>query len=94
MDDNNYDEFYKNLINIWKTGGENGSEGGWAAYYYGVFSDVINENNFKNCVEVGIGYGFHARHILENTNQEKKYLSKDEIYFLNNWDAEKYRKNL
>tara|TARA_B100000424_G_scaffold118017_1_gene89082 strand:+ start:322 stop:954 length:633 start_codon:yes stop_codon:yes gene_type:complete len=72
--DNSYDEFYKNLINIWKTGGEDGGEGGWAAHYYGVFSDVINENNFKKCAEVGIGYGFHARQILENTSIEKLYL--------------------
>jgi len=40
----------------------------WYKDYYGVVSDVINQNNFKTCVEVGIGYGFHARHILENTN--------------------------
>ena len=26
--------------------------------------------------------------------EEKKYLSTDEIYFLNNWDAEKYRKTI
>lgn len=74
MQNNNYDEFYNNLINIWKTGGEGGGEGGWAMYYYGVFSDVINQNNFKKCAEVGIGYGFHARQILENTNIEKLYL--------------------
>ena len=35
--ENNYDEFYSNLINIWKSGGENGKPGGWAAYYYGIF---------------------------------------------------------
>ena len=29
----NYDEFYTNLINIWKSGGDNGGEGGWAMYY-------------------------------------------------------------
>lgn len=74
MADNSYDEFYNNLINTWKTGGDDGGEGGWAMYYYGVFSDVINENNFKKCAEVGIGYGFHARQILENTNIEKLYL--------------------
>ena len=68
MDIEVYDKFYSELINIWK------NEGGWAPYYYGVFSTVINENNFKNCAEVGIGYGFHARQILDNTNVEKLYL--------------------
>ena len=70
----NFDPFYNELINIWKKGGPNETEGGWAAYYYGVFSKVINENNFKNCAEVGIGYGFHAKQILENTDVEKLYL--------------------
>ena len=68
MDIEVYDKFYSELINIWK------NEGGWAPYYYGVFSTVINENNFKKCAEVGIGYGFHARQILDNTNVEKLYL--------------------
>jgi hypothetical protein len=36
MVNNDYDEFYKNLINTWKTGGEDGGEGGWAVFYYGV----------------------------------------------------------
>ena len=39
MDIEVYDKFYSELINIWK------NEGGWAPYYYGVFSTVINENN-------------------------------------------------
>lgn len=56
-----YDEYYKNLIEIWKSGGENGGPGGWAQYYYGIFSTAINNNNFKKCAEVGIGYGFHAK---------------------------------
>ena len=83
MENNDYDDFYKNLINKWKTGGENGGEGGWASLYYGVFSDVINENNFKNCVEVGIGYGFHARYVLDNTNIEKLYLVDPMKYYPN-----------
>jgi hypothetical protein len=47
---------------------------GWCVYYYGILSKIINEYNYKNCVEVGIGYGFHARQILENTNVEKLIL--------------------
>ena len=66
-----YDDFYKELISIWKPGGKNGGPGGWAQYYYGVFSDIINQNNFKICVEIGIGYGFHAKEILDNTHSEK-----------------------
>ena len=69
-----YDNFYSKLIEVWKNGGKNGTEGGWAGYYYGVFNNVINENNFKNVAEVGIGYGFHAKYILDNTNIDKLYL--------------------
>lgn len=69
-----YSDFYKNLINVWKYGGKDGGEGGWASYYYGVFSKIIKDNNFKHCAEIGIGYGFHAREILENTNVELLYL--------------------
>lgn len=35
-----------------------------------------------------------ANLLIIDTNEEKKYLSKNEIFFLNNWDAEKYRKKL
>lgn len=61
------DEFYKNLI----SGKERCS---WTFLYYGVVSKVINDNNFKNCAEVGIGYGLHAKEILDNTNVETLYL--------------------
>lgn len=62
------DEFYTNLRTIYENGG------GWSGYYYGIFSKVIRENNFKICAEVGIGYGFHAREILDNTSVERLYL--------------------
>lgn len=68
------DTYYEELIKKWKTGGEGGKEGGWAGLYYGVVSKVINDNNFKICAEVGIGYGFHAKQILDDTNIEKLYL--------------------
>lgn len=80
---NEYDNFYTNLISTWKHGGQNGTEGGWAAYYYGIFSDVINENNFKNCAEVGIGYGFHAKEILENTKIKTLHLIDPMQYYPN-----------
>jgi len=83
MSDEKFDSFYKDLIEIWRSGGENGGPGGWAAYYYGVFSNCIKENNFKTCVEVGIGYGFHAKEILDNTNLEKLYLVDPMCYYPN-----------
>jgi hypothetical protein len=70
----NYDDFYKELIQIWKSGGKDGGEGGWAQYYYGIVSKVIRDNNFKNCAEVGIGYGFHCKQILESTNVDMLHL--------------------
>ena len=68
------DIYYEELIKKWKTGGPGGTEGGWAGLYYGVVSKVINDNNFKRCAEVGIGYGFHAKQILDDTNIERLYL--------------------
>ena len=42
--------------------------------YYGLFSNEIIEKDFKNAVEVGVGYGTHAKHVLEYTNIENLYL--------------------
>jgi hypothetical protein len=78
-----YDEFYENLIQVWKSGGPNNGPGGWAGYYYGIFSEVIKQNDFKVCVEVGIGYGFHAKEILDNTSVEKLYLVDPMCYYPN-----------
>lgn len=75
------DKFYNDLIDIWDHGGAGGQQGGWAGYYYGIFSNVIKENNFKICAEVGIGYGFHAKEILDNTNIEKLYLIDPMVYY-------------
>ena len=68
------DDYYLKLIETWKSGGKNGGEGGWAQYYYGIVSKVINENNFKNCAEVGIGYGFHSKRLLDDTKLDKLHL--------------------
>lgn len=48
--------------------------------------------NLKKCKE--IEDVLKANLLIIDTNEDKKYLSTDEIFFLNNWDAEKYRKNL
>jgi hypothetical protein len=44
------DPFYKELIEVWKHGGKNGGPGGWAGYYYCIFSHIISINNFKNII--------------------------------------------
>ena len=62
------DEYYKYITDL------NDKGGCWCADYYGIFSKVIRDNNYKNVAEVGIGYGFHSREILKNTNVEKHYM--------------------
>jgi hypothetical protein len=72
-----YDPYYQDLINIWAKGG------GWRSYYYGVFEKIINENNFKRVAEVGIGYGFHAKSILDNTKVDELFLIDPSQYYPN-----------
>lgn len=67
--------YYASMKNLWAEGG------GWAGSYYGVFSSIINKNKFKYCAEVGIGYGFHAKEVLDNTNLEKLYLIDPMVYY-------------
>jgi hypothetical protein len=62
-------DFYKEIV--YKN---DNFTGGWSTYYYGVFSKVINDNNYKIAAEVGIGYGTHAKQILKNTNLQHLYL--------------------
>ena len=45
--------------------------------------EYLNENNFKHCAEIGIGYGFHAKQILKNTNIDKLYLVDPMQYYKN-----------
>jgi hypothetical protein len=78
-----YDEYYINTIKEYTNGGKNGEPGGWAGLYYGIFSYIIRENNFKKCVEVGIGYGLHAKEILDNTAVEQLYLVDPMCYYEN-----------
>lgn len=55
-------EFYKQTVfkNDFKLGG-------WSVFYYGIFSQIINDNGYKNVAEIGVGYGTHAKHILKST---------------------------
>ena len=52
----------------------------------------IISNSLKKCKE--IEDVLKANLLILDTKEKKQYLSQDEICFLNNWDAEKYRKNL
>lgn len=61
-------DYYSSTVSL------NESKGGWAFYYYGIFSNIINEHNYKNVAEVGVGFGTHAKQILKNTSIEKLYL--------------------
>jgi hypothetical protein len=75
----NLKDFYKNVVHM-----NDNKTGGWAPYYYGVFSNIIKENNYKNIAEVGIGYGTHAKYILNNNpNINKLYLIDPVCYYPN-----------
>lgn len=73
------DEFYNyaKYINISETGG-------WSSLYYGVFSKVIKENNYKNIAELGVGYGTHARYILVNNPEIENLILIDPMKFYKN----------
>jgi len=59
---------------------------------------IINNNVYINSISLGkcrdIEEVLLSNLIVLDSNIEKNYLSNDEICFLNNWDAEKYRKML
>jgi hypothetical protein len=79
----NLEEFYKNVVY------NNEHEiSGWSTCYYGVWSKIINEYNYKNVAEVGIGYGLHAKNILKTTNVEKLYLIDPTKFYPNDGFAE------
>jgi hypothetical protein len=62
--------------------------GGWAPTYYGVFTKVINDNNYKKVAEVGIGYGTHAKYVLKTTGVERLYLIDPMQFYPNDQFAE------
>jgi hypothetical protein len=75
----NIDDYYRQTrdLNISETGG-------WAPAYYGVFSKVIEENNYKNIAEIGAGYGTHSRYILLNNPSIDKLTIIDPMKFYPN----------
>jgi SAM-dependent methyltransferase len=56
---------------------------GWGSIYYGVLTKVINDNNYKNVAEVGIGYGTHAKYVLKTTSVSNLILVDPTKYYPN-----------
>jgi hypothetical protein len=71
-------DYYRVTVN-----GNDEMRSGWATLYYGVFSKVINDNNYKTVAEVGIGFGTHAKYVLKTTNVDKLYLVDPTTYYPN-----------
>jgi Methyltransferase domain/Glycosyl transferase family 2 len=63
------EEFYHTTVSV-----NDSFTGGWAPYYYGVMTNVINDNNYKIVAEVGVGYGTHAKFLLKTTMVDRLYL--------------------
>ena len=74
----NIGEFYNKTVKM-----NEELTGGWATLYYGIFSNIINENNYKIVAEVGIGYGTHSKQILKNTNIDMLYIIDPMQFYLN-----------
>jgi hypothetical protein len=71
-------DFYRQTVDL------NESEtGGWAPAYYGVLSQVINDNKYTRVAEVGIGYGTHAKQVLKSTAVERLLLVDPMAYYPN-----------
>lgn len=72
-------DFYRESVQDMDT-----NQKGWSGLYYGVFSSIIEQNNFKVIAEVGIGYGAHAKFILRNNkNIDRLYLIDPMCYYPN-----------
>jgi hypothetical protein len=78
------DYFYQTVKENEETN-ENGERiKGWASTHYGVFSSIIDEYDYKKVAEVGIGYGMHAKYILQhNKNIEQLFLIDPSIPYEN-----------
>lgn len=63
------ENYYRSVVTLNDT-----MAGGWATYYYGVMTKVINDNNYKTVAEVGVGYGTHAKYLLKTTQLDRLYL--------------------
>ena len=45
----------------------------WGDLYYHIISGIINEKKYKTGAELGVAFGGHSEHILNNTGLEKLY---------------------
>lgn len=75
--------FYRRIVDL-----NDSQVGGWGSLYYGVFTKIINDNNYKKVAEVGIGYGTHAKYILKTTQVDKLYLIDPMVYYPNDLFAD------
>lgn len=77
-------EKYKNIVNYYNEIYNNikqeshlefsKRETSWKSLYYGIVADIINKNNVKTFIEVGMGLGQHSEQILDNCKMiEKSY---------------------
>jgi cephalosporin hydroxylase len=65
------DEYYLNSVETCS----------WPGLYYGNFSEIINENNYKIVAEIGCGYGLHSKYVLNTTNISKLYMIDPYTYY-------------
>ena len=76
-------DYYRELIDL-----NDSQKGGWAKFYYGVFSKIVEENNYKTIAEIGIGLGGHAKEILKNTTVDKLFLIDPMVFYPNDQFAD------
>lgn len=81
-------DFYRQTVDM-----NDSQKGGWAQHYYGVLSQVINENNYKRVAEVGIGYGTHAKYVLKTTQVDQLYLIDPMVFYPNDGFADDIMKH-
>ena len=71
-------EYYKQVVDL------NQSNKGWDQYYYGVYSKIINENNYEYTAEIGAGYGTHSKQVLASCPSIKKHIIIDPMMYYSN----------
>jgi hypothetical protein len=63
------EEYYRRIVNAEELMNQR-----WINNYYDGYNTIIQDNNYKVAVEVGVGYGTHAKSILQNTDIRCLYL--------------------
>jgi len=82
-------DYYKQSVDMNERVDEGGNRiDGWASMHYGVFSKIVNDNNYKKIAEIGVGYGTHAKYILEHCKDiEQLYLVDPMVNYPNDYFA-------